>query len=148
MNAKSISVLIALTCIIMAGSVQTAIGAQFESTVDPNKDESQFKILYQRTLIIDYGNGGEIAEQMRGVNFDETFTTVSSNTNLDHVIDALNENILKDQSSARITDLDLTQGVKINGRADRASIDYRVLLEGVISNYKIGEKSSDGGISC
>ena len=82
MNAKSISVLIALTCIIMAGSVQTAIGAQFESTVDPNKDESQFKILYQRTLIIDYGNGGEIAEQMRGVNFDETFTTVSSNTNM------------------------------------------------------------------
>ena len=40
--------------------------------------------------------------------------------------------------------MDLTQGVKINGRADRASIDYRVLLEGVISNYKIGEKSSDG----
>ena len=60
------------------------------------------------------------------------------------MLDALNENILKDQSSARITDLDLTQGVKINGRADRASIDYRVLLEGVISNYKIGEKSSDG----
>ena len=32
MNVKCISVLIALVCVITAGSVQTAIGAQFDST--------------------------------------------------------------------------------------------------------------------
>ena len=63
---------------------------------------------------------------------------------LDWIVDRLNENILKDQSSARVTELDLMHSVVINGRADRATIDYSVLLEGTISNYRIGDKDSDG----
>ena len=143
MNAKCISVLIALVCVITAGSVQTAIGAQFDSTIDPNKEKSEFKILYQKTLLIDYESGGDIAREMRGVNVDEGFTIEYPNTELDWIIDRLNENILKDKSSARITGLDLMHSVTINGRADRATIDYSILLKGDISNYRIGEKDSD-----
>ena len=137
MNVKCISVLIALVCVITAGSVQTAIGAQFDSTLDPNEKKSEFKILYQKTLLIDYESGGDIAREMRGVNVDERFTTTYPNSELDWIIDRLNENILKDQSSARITELDLMHSVTINGRADRATIDYSILLEGDISNYRI-----------
>ena len=144
MNVKCISVLIALVCVITAGSVQTAIGAQFDSTLDPNEKKSEFKILYQKTLLIDYESGGDIAREMRGVNVDERFTTTYPNSELDWIIDRLNENILKDQSSARITELDLMHSVTINGRADRATIDYSILLEGDISNYRIGEKDSEG----
>ena len=143
MNAKCISVLIALVCVITAGSVQTAIGAQFDSTIDPSEEKSEFKIQYQKSLLIDYESGGDIAREMRGVNVSEGFTTKYPNSELDWIIDRLNENILKDKSSARITDLDLTHSVAINGRADRATIDYNVVLEGHVSNYRIGEKDSD-----
>ena len=143
MNVKCISVLIALVCVITAGSVQTAIGAQFDSTLDPSEKKSEFRILYQKTLLIDYESGGDIARQMRGVNVDERFTTTYPNSELDWIIDRLNENILKDQSSARITELDLTHSVTINGRADRATIDYSILVKGEISNYRIGEKDSE-----
>ena len=80
---------------------------------------------------------------MRGANVSERFTTTYPNAELDWIIDRLNENILKDQSSARITGLDLTHSVTINGRADKATIDYSILLEGDISNYRIGEKDSE-----
>ena len=143
MNVKCISVLIALVCVITAGSVQTAIGAQFDSTLDPSEKKSEFRILYQKTLLIDYESGGDIARQMREVNVDERFTTTYPNSELDWIIDRLNENILKDQSSARITELDLTHSVTINGRADRATIDYSILVKGEISNYRIGEKDSE-----
>ena len=66
MNVKCISVLIALVCVITAGSVQTAIGAQFDSTLNPSEKESEFRILYQKTLLIDYESGGDIARQMSG----------------------------------------------------------------------------------
>ena len=144
MNVKCISVLIALVCVITAGGVQTAIGAQFDSTVNPNEEKSEFRILYQKALLIDYESGGDIAKHMRGVSVDERFTTTYPNSELDWIVDRLNENILKDQSSARVTELDLMHSVVINGRADRATIDYSVLLEGTISNYRIGDKDSDG----
>ena len=50
MNVKCISVLIALVCVITAGSVQTAIGAQFDSTLDPNEVLSarDLEYLYQK----------------------------------------------------------------------------------------------------
>ena len=54
MNVKCISVLIALVCVITAGGVQTAIGAQFDSTVNPNEEKSEFRILYQKALLIAY----------------------------------------------------------------------------------------------
>ncbi len=144
MNVKFASIMIALVCIIMTGGVQPALGAQLESTLDPDKDESRFKILYQRTLSIDYSNGGEIAELMRGVVVDESVSATSPNKDLDQIINMLNENILREKSTARINDLDLTYSVSINGRADRANIDYRVLLEGDISNYRIGDRDSEG----
>ena len=144
MNVKCISVLIALVCVITAGSVQTAIGAQFDSTLNPSEKESEFRILYQKTLLIDYESGGDIAREMRGANVSERFTTTYPNSELDWIIDRLNENILKDQSSARIIGLDLTHSVTINGRADKATIDYSILLKGDISNYRIGEKDSEG----
>ena len=126
------------------GGYNPYMAPQLGTTLDPDKDESKFKILYQITLSIDYSNGGEIEKLMRGVVVDESVSATSPNNDLDQIINMLNENILRDKSKARINDLDLTYSVSINGRADRANIDYHILLEGDISNYRIGDKDSDG----
>ena len=60
MNVKCISVLIALVCVITAGSVQTAIGAQFDSTVNPNEKKSLpgYCITASLADLLDSQNGG------------------------------------------------------------------------------------------
>ncbi|MDI1496124.1 MAG: putative exported protein [Cenarchaeum symbiont of Oopsacas minuta] len=116
------------------------MGAQFESTLDPDSATSDFKVLYQRTLIIDYSDGGELAKELRGTNLEESFTINSPHDGLDSLADIINVNILDDRSSARVSDLILEYKIKLTGGTDRANVDYRVVIKGQISDYRIGER--------
>ena len=97
MNVKCISVLIALVCVITAGSVQTAIGAQF----DYLEKSPSFVEYCIRNASYRYESGGDIARRSeRGKPSLVKDLQQHIQTPSYWIIDRLNENILKDQSSA------------------------------------------------
>ena len=53
----------------------------------------------------------------------------------------LNSGIQSDGSQARISDLNVIYEFQLKGRSIQTSIDYRVVLEGTITDYIITEDS-------
>ena len=64
---------------MIASTIAPAFAAQmeFRTWVEPNSvDEVEIK--FQRTIIINYDDGGMLTEELRGQKFAKTFTVTSS----------------------------------------------------------------------
>lgn len=136
-KAKALAVLAA--GLLIFGSANLAWAAQMEVNINPDSGESPFKIRYQRTAFIDYNNGGNLADQLDNKDWTISVNTDSSNAGVQDLISKLNEKLRTDGSSVRVSDLNVEYSAHMTGRAESASIDYRVLLEGQLTNYVIRE---------
>ena len=69
-----------LAVIMLASTVGPAFAAQmeFRSWVGANGDIESAEIKFQRTVIINYDEGGMLADELRGQKFAKTFTVTSS----------------------------------------------------------------------
>ena len=54
-----------LAGLLVISTVAPAFAAQMEAQINPNNPESQFKINYQKTVFIEYPNGGQIFDALR-----------------------------------------------------------------------------------
>jgi len=129
------SVLLA-TLIIFSGS-SYAWAAQLDARINPNSETSNFQIKYQRTLFIEYGEGGQIADLLRGKSWESTVMADSSNPAVMDLKEKLNQKIRDDGSSTQISDLNVEYSAILTGRAINTAIDYKVILKGTLSDYVI-----------
>jgi len=85
---RKIVVIIAFLSIFIAiGSISPVLASsQLEVTIDPNSDTAIAKMTYQRSVKVDYSDGGNIAETMYGVNHQIKCSADASNPSVQSLI--------------------------------------------------------------
>jgi hypothetical protein len=125
----------------MVGTSTPVLGAQFDSRINPNNDDSPFKVSYLKTVFIEYPNGGALFDVLRSSDWKVSGTADATNPGVQELMMKLNQGIQDDGSQATISDLNVLYEFQLTGRSIQTSIDYRVILEGTITNYVITEDS-------
>lgn len=128
---------ITLGVLVALGGTAPALGAQLDALVDPNADSSNFKITYQRTAFIEYPIGGSLSEFLHGQEWILTGSADSSDPAVQKLIADLNNNIRLDGSTSIIDDATVEYNIHMTGRNVNTSFDFKVILEGVLTNYVI-----------
>ena len=138
---KPIFLTILLAGLIVIGSSAPVFGAQLDTTLNPNNAESPFKMSYLKTVFIEYPNGGDLFDALGGTQWKTAGTADATNPGVQKLMMELNDGIQQDGSQARVSDLNVIYEFQLTGRNLQTSIDYRVILEGTITDYIITEDS-------
>jgi len=132
-----------LTVIMIASTVAPAFAAQmeFRTWVEPNSvDEVEIK--FQRTIIINYDEGGMLADELRGQKIAKTFSLTSDDPGVIELRDRINYQLSQLDSSATITDVQIDYDTKLTGRGLNTSVDYKIILTLEITNHVLREAGS------
>jgi len=140
---KSIVIIAFLSIFITISGISPVFASsQLEVTIDPNSDTAIAKMVYQRTINIDYSDGGKLAD-MYGLNKEISFSADSSNPSVQSLISKINSYILSQNSQAQITDLTVEYKSLMTGRSTSMSVDYTVILHPTINNFVIKQGSGN-----
>ncbi|QMU55543.1 MAG: hypothetical protein GKS07_07065 [Nitrosopumilus sp.] len=126
-----------LATLIVASTSAPAWAAQMDARINPNADSSPFSMNYQKTVFIEYPNGGDLFKELQGKEWTVAGTADLSNPDVQDLMDRLNEKISTETIKAKITDLNVTYDYHLKARNTNTSVDYHVLLEGTLSDYVI-----------
>jgi hypothetical protein len=140
-------IIIATFAVIMiASSVAPAFAAQMEfRTWVTTGSSDEVEIKFQRTVILNYDDGGMLADELRGQKFAKTFTVTSADPGVTELRDRINYQLSQLGSSATITDVQIDYDTKLTGRGLNTSIDYKVIITMTMTNHVLRE--STGGNS-
>ena len=142
---KSIIFTALIAGVISAGIATDVWAAGFEAKINPKVNDSDFEVGYQKTIFIDYKDGGIIADELKNKEWRVQDEADITNVGVQDLMQQLNTKIANDGSQARITDLDVSYKFHLQGRELGASIDYEINIRGIISNYIITTVESDQG---
>ena len=126
-----------LATLIVVGTSVPAWAAQLDARINPNTETSPFKITYLKTVFIEYPNGGNLFDELKGKEWTVGGSADSSNPGVQELIEQLNRGIANDGSQAQVDDLNVTYDFHLKARNINTSIDYRVILEGTLTDYVI-----------
>ena len=131
-----------LAVIMLASTVGPAFAAQmeFRTWVEPGATD-EVEIKFQRTVIINYDQGGMLADELRGQKVAKTFTVTSADPGVNELRDRINYQISQLGSSAAVTDVQIDYDTKLTGRGLNTSIDYKIILTMQITNHVLRESS-------
>ena len=126
-----------LATLIVVGTSTPAWAAQLDARINPNAETSPFSMHYLRTVFIEYQDGGDLFDELRGHEWTVSGTADSSNPGVQKLMDKLNKKISSEAIKAKITDLNVNYEFYLKARNINTSIDYKVTLEGTLSDYVI-----------
>ena len=128
---------------MIASTVVPAFAAQMEfRTWVESGSVDEVEIKFQRTVILNYDEGGMLADELRGQKFAKTFTVTSADPGVNELRDRINYQLSQAGSSAAVTDVQLDYDTKLTGRGLNTSIDYKVIVTMTITNHVLREASS------
>jgi len=139
--SRAIILTVLLVGLIVIGTSAPAWAAQLDARINPNNDSSPFKMSYLKTVFIEYPNGGNLFDELRGKEWTVSGTADLSNPGVQELLTKLNQKIISDGSQTRISDLNVSYDFHLKARKISTSIDYRVILEGTLINYVITKDS-------
>jgi len=124
--------------VIALGSIAPTFGsAQLEATLEDASGKALAKMTYQRTIWIDYSDGGNLENILAGKNVTVIFSVDSSAMGMKELIQQINSSIASNDSDAYVSDMSLDYVALMTGRDDKMSIDYKIVLRPVIENFVI-----------
>ena len=126
-----------LVGLIVIGTTTPVWAAQLDARIDPNESSSPFKMNYQKTIFIEYPNGGNLFDELRGHEWTISGTADLSNPGVKDLLAKLNQKIISDGSQARISDLNVSYDFYLKARNISTSVDFKVIIEGTLTNYVI-----------
>ena len=135
--SRAVLLTVLVAGLIVFSSTPAIWAAQLDARINPNDDSSPFKMNYQKTIFIEYPNGGQLFDELHDKTWTISGTADSSNPGVQNLINRLNQNIADDGSQARISDLNVLYDIHLKGRNLSASIDYKIILEGTLTDYVI-----------
>ena len=138
---KALVFTILLAGLIFVGTSTPVWAAQLDTKINPNNESSPFKMNYQKTVFIEYPNGGKLFDELRGKEWTVAGTADSTNPGVQELMTKLNQGIADDGSQGRINDLTVTYDFHLKARNINTSIDYKVILEGTVNEYTITQDS-------
>lgn len=133
---------ILLVGILVIGTSSPAWAAQLDARINPNSDVSFFKTNFQKTVFIEYPDGGNLFDALHQKEWTLSATADSSNPGVQDLMSKLNSKISSVGSQAKISDLKVTYDIHLKGRNLNTSIDYKVILDGTITDYVISKDQS------
>ncbi len=139
--SKALVLTVLLAGLIVISASTPVWAAQLDARINPNVETSPFKISYLKTVFIEHADGGNLFEALRGSEWTVSSTADSSDPGVLYLIDELNKKMLSDGSQARISDLNVSYDFHLKARSINTSVDYRVILEGEVTNYVITKDS-------
>ena len=143
MQKRTITIIAFLSIFITIGGISPVFASsQLEVSIDPNSDTAIAKMTYQRSITIDYSDGGKLAD-MNGLNKEISFSADSSNPSVQSLISKLNSYIASQGSIAQITDLTVEYKSLMTGRISSMSVDYTIILHPTINNFVIKQGSGN-----
>ena len=129
---------IILVVLVALGGTAPALGVQMHAIIDPNLNTSTFEYVYQRSFIINpLEEESPISTFLDGTEWILEGTVDSSDPGVQKLIADLNRNILTDGSAAIVDDVTVDYKIRLTGRDTFTVIDYKVLLNGTLTNYVI-----------
>ena len=134
---------ISLSVIMLCGLITPVDAAQMTfRTFSQSGVSEDVEIKFQRSVILNYDDGGELADQLRGLKITKTFSADSSDPGINELRDRMNY-FLKNTaySDAAITDVTIDYDTTLTGRALNTSIDYKVIVTLSITNHIIRDFS-------
>ena len=139
--SRAVILTVLLAALVVVGTSAPAWAAQLDARINPNNESSPFSMNYQKTVFIEYPNGGQLFEELRGKEWTITGTADSSNPGVQDLMNKLNQGISSDGSQGRVSDLNVTYDFHLKARNINTSVDYQVLLEGTLTDYVITKDS-------
>ncbi|MDH3779459.1 MAG: hypothetical protein OES15_01250, partial [Nitrosopumilus sp.] len=135
--SKAVIMTVLLATLIVVGTSTPAWAAQLDARINPNSESSPFSMHYLKTVFIEYPDGGNLFDELRGNEWTVSGTADSSNPGVQKLMDKLNEKISSEAIKAKITDLNVYYEFYLKARNINTSVDYKVTLEGTLSDYVI-----------
>ncbi|MCY3976059.1 MAG: hypothetical protein OXF28_02865 [Thaumarchaeota archaeon] len=120
---------------MIAGTITPVLAAQLDVRLNPDKNDAIVNMRYQRTIFIEYDEGGEIADFLRNKEFKTSFHADRNNNGVISLMNKLNQKLLDEGSVTRIKYLDVEYDAHLTGRNLNASIDYKINLIATIENF-------------
>ena len=143
MQKRTVTIIAFLSIFITIGGISPVFASsQLEVTIDPNSDTAIAKMTYQRSINIDYSDGGNLVD-MNGLSKKISFSADSSNPSVQSLISKINSYILSQNSQAQITDLTVEYKSLMTGRSTSMSVDYTIVLHPTIHNFVIKQGSGN-----
>ena len=139
--ARALLLTVLLAGLIVLSTSVPAWAAQLDARVNPNNESSPFKMNYQKTVFIEYPNGGNLFDELRGKEWTVAGTAGLSDPGVQDLMKKLNDGISADGSQARISDLNVNYDFHLKARNINTSVDYKVVLEGTLTDYVITKDS-------
>jgi len=106
-SGKVVVFSVLFTTLIILSVSTPAWAAQLEARINPDSITSDFVMIYQRTIFIEYNEGGQIADLLRQQSWTNTVTADSSDPGVADLMDKLNLKFFRDKSSVKISDLSI-----------------------------------------
>ena len=140
---------ISVAAIMLCGLITPVDAAQMTfRTFSQSGVSEEAEIKFQRSVIINYDDGGQLADQLRGLKISKTFSVDSSDPGVNDLRDRMNY-FLKNtaNSDAAITDVKIDYDTTLTGRGLNTSIDYKAIVTLYVTNHIIRDFSgSSAGI--
>ena len=112
--------------------------------IDPTMKTSVAEIKYQRTVFIEYENGGQVADLMRGETWSKVFTADSYTPGVNELRDRINYYLKNTAGSdAAVTDIKINYDATLTGRDINTSIDYKIIIEYTLTNHIVRQQSGN-----
>ncbi len=135
--SRTVFVAVLIATLFVIGSSSSVWAAQIDARVNPNSNASPFSYNFQKTVFIEYPDGGKIFDELHEKEWTVSGTADASNPGVQKLIESLNHKILSHKSNTKVSDLNVTYDIHLKGRNLNTSIDYKIKLEGTISDYVI-----------
>ncbi len=135
--SRTVFLAVLIAGLFVIGSGSSVWAAQIDARINPNSDTSPFSYNFQKTIFIEYPNGGKIFDELHEKEWTVSGSADASNPGVQKLIASLNQKIQSDGSHAKISDLNVTYNFYLKGRNLNTSIDYKVLLKGTLTDYVI-----------
>ena len=130
---------------LAAGFVPFASAAQLDGAILYQQESTEPSFQFLRIIYIEYPNGGEISESLRGENKVISFKVDSDTPGMDDLVKSLNQNLKETLSNAVVTDPKINYQAILQGNENSAVIEYKVQLVLTITNHVLNtgfEKST------
>ena len=126
-----------MAIIMFTMAIVPAFGAQMEFRMLPEEQNATATIKFQRTVFLEYEEGGQLADELRGKKASKIFSITS-----DEIRDRINYYLKNTANSdAIVTNVQVDYNAQLTGRGLNTSIDYKIVLTLDLQGHVIREFS-------
>jgi hypothetical protein len=135
--SRTVFLAVLIAGLFVIGSSSPIWAAQVDARINPDSVTSPFSYNFQKTVFIEYPNGGQLFDELRDKEWTVQGTADSSNPGVQQLITSLNNKIRNDGSHAKISNLNVEYNIHLKGRNLSTSVDYKIIIKGDLTDYVI-----------